>query len=195
MVFITVNTIAEQAVVEDRLKREAGSIATMLADFASNYLSDLRIDELRIIVQDVQRREDIIYAYVLDPEDSLIVDGEVGDDNLFDTIEDPLSRAARESGQGSLVLDRDGLHAVEPVYLGAQKLGTVRLGMSTEQLQQDIDGLRNRNALLGVGFLFMSLRAEPTAGAPDHAPPRAAEGRRGSSLARTLRAADRDPNQ
>ena len=61
----------------------------MLADFASNYLSDLRIDELRIIVQDVQRREDIIYAYVLDPEDSLIVDGEVGDDNLFDTIEDP----------------------------------------------------------------------------------------------------------
>ena len=157
MVFITVNTIAEQEVVEDRLKREAGSIATMLADFASNYLSDLRIDELRIIVQDVQRREDIIYAYVLDPEDSLIVDGEVGDDNLFDTIEDPLSRAARESGQGSLVLDRDGLHAVEPVYLGAQKLGTVRLGMSTEQLQQDIDGLRNRNALLGVGFLFMSL--------------------------------------
>ena len=41
----------------------------------------------------MQRREDIIYAYVLDPEDSLIVDGEVGDDNLFDTIEDP--RAAR----------------------------------------------------------------------------------------------------
>ena len=146
------NTIAEQKVVEERLKREAGSIATMLADFASNYLSDMRIDELRIIVQDVQRREDIIYAYVLDPEDSLIVDGEVGDDNLFDTIEDPLSRAARESGQGSLVLDRDGLHAVEPVYLGAQKLGTVRLGMSTEQLQQDIDGLRNRNALLGIGF-------------------------------------------
>ena len=43
------------------------------------------------------------------------------------------------------------------MYLGAQKLGTVRLGMSTAQLQQDIDGLRNRNALLGVGFLFMSL--------------------------------------
>ena len=42
------------------------------------------------------------------------------------------------------------------MYLGAQKLGTVRLGMSTEQLQQDIDGLRNRNALLGIG-LFMSL--------------------------------------
>jgi diguanylate cyclase (GGDEF)-like protein len=156
-VFISVNTIAEQTVVEERLKREAGSVATMLADFASNYLSDLRIDELRIIVQDVQRREDIIYAYVLDPEDSLIVDGEVGDDNLFDTIDDPLSRAARESGQGILVLDRHGLHAVEPVYLGAQKLGTVRLGMSTEQLRREIDGLRNRNALLGIGFLFISL--------------------------------------
>ena len=112
----------------------------MLADFASNYLSDLRIDELRIIVQDVQRREDIIYAYVLDPEDSLIVDGEVGDDNLFDTIEDPLSRAAWESGQGSLVLDRDGLHAVEPVYLGAQKLGTVRLGMSTRSCGRTLTG-------------------------------------------------------
>jgi diguanylate cyclase (GGDEF)-like protein len=156
-VFITVNIIAEQGVVEDRLKREARSIATMLADFASNYLADLRIDELRVIVQDVQRREDIIYAYVLDPEDSLIVDGEVGDDNLFDTIDDPLSRAARESGRGSLVLDGDGLHAVEPVYLGAQKLGTVRIGMSTAQLQRDVDSLRNRNAVLGVGFLFISL--------------------------------------
>ncbi|MGH6903836.1 MAG: putative bifunctional diguanylate cyclase/phosphodiesterase [Geminicoccaceae bacterium] len=156
-VFITVNIIAEQGVVQDRLKREARSIATMLADFASNYLADLRIDELRIIVQDVQRREDIIYAYVLDPEDSLIVDGEVGDDNLFDTIDDPLSRAARESGRGSLVLDRDGLHAVEPVYLGAQKLGTVRIGMSTEQLRQDIDSLRDRNTVLGVGFLFIGL--------------------------------------
>ena len=156
-VFITVNIIAEQAVVEDRLRREARSIAAMLADFASNYLTDLRIDELRIIVQDVQRREDIIYAYVLDPENSLIVDGEVADDNLFDTIEDPLSREARASGQGSLVLDRDGLHAVEPVYLGAQKLGTVRLGMSTEQMQRDVDALRNRNVLLGGAFLLLSL--------------------------------------
>ena len=41
--------------------------------------------------------------------------------------------------------------------LGAQKLGTVRLGMSTEQLQQDIDSLRDRNTVLGVGFLFIGL--------------------------------------
>jgi len=156
-VFITVNIIAEQAVVEDRLRREARSIAAMLADFASNYLTDLRIDELRIIVQDVQRREDIIYAYVLDPEDSLIVDGDVGDDNLFDTFDDPLSREARASGRGSLVLDQDGLHAVEPVYLGAQELGTVRIGITTEQLKYDIDALRNRNVLLGGGFLLLSL--------------------------------------
>jgi diguanylate cyclase (GGDEF)-like protein len=156
-VFITVNIIAEQEVVEDRLKREARSIASMLADFASNYLTDLRIDELRIIVQDVQRREDIIYAYVLDPDDSLIVDGEVGDDNLFDTIDDPLSREARASGRGALLLAADGLHAVEPVYLGIHQLGTVRLGMSTEQMQHDIAALRNRNMLLGVGFLFLSV--------------------------------------
>jgi diguanylate cyclase (GGDEF)-like protein len=156
-VFITVNIIAEQETVEQRLKREARSIASMLADFASNYLSDLRIDELRVIVQDVQRREDILYAFVLDPEDALIVDGVVGDDNLFDTVDDPLSRAARASGRGFLRLDGDGLHAVEPVYLGAEELGTVRIGMSTEQLRRDIIALRNRNAVLGGGFLVISL--------------------------------------
>ena len=47
--FTTVNILAEQKVIEDRLKRRAQSVATMLADFASNYLTDLRIDELRII--------------------------------------------------------------------------------------------------------------------------------------------------
>lgn len=156
-VFITVNIIAEQEIVEQRLKREARSIASMLADFASNYLTDLRIDELRVIVQDVQRREDILYAFVLDPDDALIVDGVIGDDNLFDTIDDPLSRAARASGRGFLSLDGNGLHAVEPVYLGAEELGTVRIGMSTEQLQRDIIALRNRNAVLGVGFLVISL--------------------------------------
>ena len=156
-IFITVNIIAEQAVVEDRLRREARSIAAMLADIASNYLTDLRIDELRIIVQDVQRREDILYAYVLDPEDSLIVDGDVGDDNLFNTLDDPLARKTRASGRGSLVLDRDGLHAVEPVLLGAQDLGIVRIGMTTKQLRHDIDALRNRNLVLGGGFLLVSL--------------------------------------
>ncbi|MCC2662973.1 MAG: diguanylate cyclase/phosphodiesterase with and sensor(s) [Geminicoccaceae bacterium] len=155
--FTTVNILAEQKVIEDRLKRRAQSVATMLADFASNYLTDLRIDELRIIVQDIQRREDILYAYVVDSEGSLIVDGEVGDDNLFDQVDDSLSREARASGTAILSLDATGLHLVEPVYLDYEKLGTVRLGMSIDQLRHDMAALRNRNLWLGAAFLAASL--------------------------------------
>jgi diguanylate cyclase (GGDEF)-like protein len=153
----TINTIAEQEVLEDRLKHRAHSVTAMLADFASNYMTDLRIDELRVIVQDIQRREDILYAYVLDPEGILIVDGEVGDDNLFDEIDDPLSRESRASGTGLLTIDGNGLHAAEPVYLDYQKLGTVRLGMSIDQLQRDMVALRNRNLMLGGAFLVLGV--------------------------------------
>ena len=159
--FTTVNILAEQKVVEDRLKRRAQSVAAMLADFASNYLTDLRIDELRVIVQDIQRREDILYAYIVDSEGSLIVDGEVGDDNLFDQVDDPLSREARASGAAILSLDASGLHLVEPVDLEYEKLGTVRLGMSIDQLRHDIAALRNRNLLLGAVFLIASLLISP----------------------------------
>ena len=159
--FTTVNILAEQKVVEDRLKRRAQSVAAMLADFASNYLTDLRIDELRVIVQDIQRREDILYAYIVDSEGSLIVDGEVGDDNLFDQVDDPLSRQARASGAAILSLDDSGLHLVEPVDLEYEKLGTVRLGMSIDQLRHDIAALRNRNLLLGAAFLVASLLISP----------------------------------
>lgn len=105
----TVNIIAEQQVIEDRLRERAHSLTAMLADFASNYLTDLRVDELRIIVQDIQRREEVLYAYVLDSEDTLIVDGETGDDNLFNVVVDPLSREARARGEGFLVIGEDGL--------------------------------------------------------------------------------------
>ena len=159
--FTTVNILAEQKVVEDRLKRRAQSVAAMLADFASNYLTDLRIDELRVIVQDIQRREDILYAYIVDSEGSLIVDGEVGDDNLFDQVDDALSREARASGAAILSLDASGLHLVEPVDLEYEKLGSVRLGMSIEQLRHDIAALRNRNLLLGAVFLIASLLISP----------------------------------
>ena len=153
----TINTIAEQETLEVRLKHRAHSITAMLADFASNYMTDLRIDELRVIVQDIQRRDDILYAYVLDPEGVLIVDGEVGDDNLFDEIDDPLSREARASGMGLLTLDEGGVHAAEPVYLDHQKLGTVRLGMSIDQLQRDMVALRNRNLMVGGVFLIIGV--------------------------------------
>lgn len=153
----SVNIVAEQDVIEDRLKRRARSDAAMLADFASNYLFDLRIDELRLIVQDVQRREDILYAYVLDPDGWLIVDGEIGDDHLFDLVDDALSREARAGKRGVLRIDDLGLHVAEPVMLGFEQLGSVRLGMSTVQMHKDAAAVRNRNLLLGLMFLVLSL--------------------------------------
>ncbi|HEX6141303.1 MAG TPA: EAL domain-containing protein [Geminicoccaceae bacterium] len=153
----SVNILAEQDVIEDRLKRRARSDAAMLADFASNYLVDLRIDELRLIVQDVQRREDILYAYVLDADDRLIVDGEIGDDNLFDLVDDPLSREARARGRGTLMIDGEGLHVAEPVMMSFEELGSVRLGMSTDQMHKDAAAVRNRNLILGLVFLALSL--------------------------------------
>ena len=79
----TVNILAEQQIIEQRLRQRAEDAVTMLANFASNYMTDLRLDELRIIVQDMMRRDDVLYAYVLDADGSLIVDGELGSERLL----------------------------------------------------------------------------------------------------------------
>lgn len=156
-ILTTANIVAEQEVIEDRLIRRAKTDAAMLADFASNYLVDLRIDELRLIVQDIQRRDDILYAFVLDGGDRLIANGDIGDDHLFDLVEDPLSRHVRKHGSGTMRVDDDGLHVAEPVILGFEELGSVRIGMSTDQMHQDLAAVRNRNLLIGLAFLAVSL--------------------------------------
>jgi diguanylate cyclase (GGDEF)-like protein len=153
----TANIVAEQKVIEDRLIRRAKTDAAMLADFASNYLVDLRIDELRLIVQDIQRRDDILYAFVLDGGDRLIANGDIGDERLFDIVDDTLSRYVRELGSGTMRVDDAGLHVAEPVILGFAELGSVRIGMSTEQMHKDLAAVRNRNLLIGLAFLAVSL--------------------------------------
>ena len=74
-------------------------------------------------------------------------------------FDDPLARAARASGAGVLIHDRQGLQAAQPIDFGAGQTGVVRLGLSTAGLERDLRALNRRNlvtglALLGVGLLL-----------------------------------------
>jgi predicted signal transduction protein with EAL and GGDEF domain len=154
----TVNILTGQALIQERLRERADSMATMLAEFASTYLyADLRIDELTVILGDLLRQKGVTYAFVLDSEGALLADGADDIDRLFEPVDDPLSEEARKNGKGRTLTDDHGVHAVQPVFLGYERLGTARVGLSLEGMRDDIAAVRNQSLLLGLWFLLGSL--------------------------------------
>lgn len=154
----TVNILIGQALIKERLRERADSMATMLAEFASTYLyADLRIDELTVVLGDLLRQQGVTYAFVLDAEGALLADGADDIDRLFEPIDDPMSAEARATGHGRTLIDDEGVHAVQPVYLDYERLGTARIGLSLDKMRADIATARNQNLLLGLAFLVFSL--------------------------------------
>ncbi len=155
----TAATLAGQRVGEARLRQQARDMMTMLADFASDHLAQAQIGALRHLLVDVVARDDVRYVYVLDPKDRVVADSDPDGGPSLQGLDDPLARAARASGAGVLIHDRQGLQAAQPIDFGAGQTGVVRLGLSTAGLERDLRALNRRNlvtglALLGVGLLL-----------------------------------------
>ena len=96
----TVNIWTQQLSLEQLAKQRALSVATLLADASSNFLFNLRIDEVDTITDEVRAKEGVVYAYVIDPSGMLLA----GSDDIggeYETIDDPLSdRARAAAGRG-----------------------------------------------------------------------------------------------
>ncbi len=151
-----IHSWSEQALLTRLSEQNAVAIATLLADASSNFLFELKIDEVATITDEVQSREGVIYAYVIDPTGMLLVasDG-IGEE--YQIIDDPLSERAREI-KSEIVEARDGvLHVAAPVFLGDSQLGVARLGVSLAPLQDNIAAIRLQSSVVGLVFLAASL--------------------------------------
>ena len=90
----TVNIWTQQLSLERLTQQRALAVATLLADASSNFLFNLRIDEVDTITDEVRAKEGVVYAYVIDPSGTLLAGSdEIGGE--YETIDDPLSDRAR----------------------------------------------------------------------------------------------------
>ena len=161
-VSLTIVTLANiwtgQTLLENRARQRALDIASLLANASSNYLYDLRADEVETLTEEIQTQPDVLFAYVIDSDDMLLTTSEsVG--YQYDTIDDPLSQRARIAQREVIDLDDSGFHVAAPVYLGSEQLGVARIAISRASLDRDLSDLQNQSLILGFTFLILGLVA------------------------------------
>lgn len=151
-----VNIWTGQRLLEERSIQRALTLATLLSDASSNYLFDLRVDEIEILTAEISRQSDILYAYIVDSDDMLLVEAD-GLGERYDSIDDPLSRQARREQRELIVADDTGFHVAAPIYMGGEELGIVRLALSREPLNRQLSSLRDQSLWLGLVLLIAGL--------------------------------------
>lgn len=152
----------EKGLMENAIVREGTAIVESLAISCTNtmlYEDVGLVDESGLLdnyISDLMKREDfpILYAMILDPRGEVIAhstNAEVG--NLHDDPHTRLALAAKET-----LLQRpshDLLDISAPLAISTKRWGTLRIGISLEELHAEINRLIGRYLLYTVGFILL----------------------------------------
>lgn len=152
----------EKGLMEKAIVREGSAIVESLAISCTNtmlYEDVGLVDESGLLdhyIADLMKRKDfpLRYAMILDPRGEVITHSttaEVG--NLFD---DPLTRQALAAKE--TLLQRPSAQLLDiaaPLAISTKRWGTLRIGISLEASQNEINRLIWRYALYTVGFILL----------------------------------------
>ncbi len=152
-----INIRSQQRIARERLVGKAVAMTSLLAESASDPLTLLYVEDLRLLLSDVLAAEEVVYAFVFDEEGRILTDGTRRVRSRFRALEDDVSRNAVAASE-LLVQQRSGLLDVtEPIFLGSKRLGGVRIGFSLEKLEGEAAAIRDRNLGLGAGFVLVGV--------------------------------------
>ncbi len=153
--FTVIGIMAKERAIRARLEEKARAMASLLAASAVDPLALLRIEDLRLLLDDVLNQEEVVYAHIFNERGMIVTDGSHwGETSLrFTMPDDPVIQKVLGSDAGHLEFGPNVLEVAEPVTLEDHKLGGVRIGYSLEKMHEEIASLRNRNILLGLCFL------------------------------------------
>ena len=152
-----VSTLAEQQVTEQRLRQRVEDSVTLLADLAADHLAGPQRTQLSRLLVKVAGRDDVLYVHVLDRRGELVAAGDPDGKLSSWWIEDPFAPGGGKLDARLRLRDGRGLHAAEPIMLADGSAGSLRLALSTAQMERDLIALSQRNLLIGFGFLAGSL--------------------------------------
>jgi diguanylate cyclase (GGDEF)-like protein/PAS domain S-box-containing protein len=154
----SLNIFAQERALEAQLHRKGEAMIAMLAQIATRpTIGEHELRELRSVVVGLATREDILYAWVIDWDGSLIAGSSSGGEHNARLADDALSRHARLKREPLSRSDDYGLHLAAPVFFGLDLVGAVRLGLSDRKMLADLATMRDRNLTLALWFLAVSL--------------------------------------
>ncbi|MBN1765182.1 MAG: HAMP domain-containing protein [Sedimentisphaerales bacterium] len=157
---VTISNVTRQReITEEKLLDKAATVSSLLKAGATNPLSNLDIGQLRLLLADIKRQKDVLYAYVFDENGYMLTDGTNTNRFRDQIIDGPVSKNAIAATGQIIQYDNNVLDIAEPVTLGPEKIGGVRVGFSLDALQQESDAILYRNIILsiilGLAGIFM----------------------------------------
>ncbi len=149
------NTSHQEKVIKESFTKQAQVTIGFLEELSINHYYYLDLEALRFLLEDVKTLHNLTYAYYLDPKGRVLTDGTNSNIYKYKFLDDELSRKLPNITQGVQAVSKNVFDVLEPIDLGNERLGAVRLGFSLKKINQDIIAVRKRNFLIGVGLLLI----------------------------------------
>ena len=130
-------TSLQEAVITKRFEEKARSMASLLAATSPDFVNALDIRQLRLALADVLDQPEVVYAYVFDEQGRILSDGTAENRYRDTTLNDPIGRRSVAANAALVQYDARALDITQPIYLGRRRVGGIRLGLSTKQVEQE----------------------------------------------------------
>jgi sensor histidine kinase regulating citrate/malate metabolism len=160
-----INVKTQETAVRQRLHDTANGTVSLLKESATDPMILLQIHKLRVLLADVLKQEEAIYAYAFDNEGRILTDGTKENPFRDKILDNVISKRSEITETVSSQHKTDILDITRPIYFSGKMLGGIRVGFTLKKVREEIIDVRNRNiylgaifVLIGIGFTFILAR-------------------------------------
>ena len=123
---------------QENLERRGAAVVALLADALTNPVYFVDLQAIGLIARSALAQPDIRYVLVFDAQGRILHDGSADIAAFGLPMSDRFAPEARAATELLTQVDADLIDVTQPMFLGNEKLGGVRIGLSRETNQAEI---------------------------------------------------------
>ena len=150
-------TRLQEAVITKRFEEKARSLASLLAATSPDFVDALDIRQLRLALADILGQQEVVNACVFDEQGRILTDGTAENRRRNMTLDCSIGEMWLAADAGLIQYHANQLDVTKSIYLGKKRLGGVRIGLSTKQVEEETAALRNQNLRIGGEFVLLGI--------------------------------------
>ncbi len=154
--YFTFDSISKQEkIIKESFISKTEIITNLLNELAVTNYYYLNVEALRFLLRDIKAQHQIAYAYFLDKEGRVLTDGTKENIYKYRFLDDEMSKLTPAINKGIAVMSENVFDVLEPIDLGGERLGALRMGFALTNMKQAMQTMRKRNLLIGMGLLLL----------------------------------------
>ena len=134
----SVATESMRAQGQEMLARRGAAIAALLADTLANPVYFVDLEQIGLLARSALAQPDVRYVLVFDAQGRILHDGSVDIAAFGLPMSDRFAPESRAAAELLMQGDDELVDVTQPMFLGEEKLGGVRIGLSREKNQAEI---------------------------------------------------------